>query len=223
MPRPRRAPESTAGAPGHCPARAQRLPGPGHRDPHNWDPARLRAWYVDGLGWGELYTAGPVARLRTGIRFDVLEMPAEAGLALLRELGPECVAALGGGTVRLLVSAGGAQELPGLLDWLQWGALVPELRALGTGGHIDAPLPPGPPGVPVLPVPGAGAGSQGAAVWLRPPELGGEVETALPGPVAVGDGRGAPSLSLVRLVDAAASYCLRVRMRRVAAQPLAFS
>ncbi|MYZ09359.1 hypothetical protein GT028_18565, partial [Streptomyces sp. SID2999] len=89
------------------------------------------------LGW----PTAPEAPLRlvTGVRFDVLDVPAEAGAAALRHLAPESPVALVGGRMRLLVAAGGAEELPGLLDWLEWGALALDLRALGAGGLTEAP------------------------------------------------------------------------------------
>lgn len=105
----------------------------------------------------------PPVRLRVGDRFDVLEMPAEAGIAGLRHLAPASPVAVQGGRMRLLVAAGSANELPGLLDWLEWGALTLDLTATGLGGVMEAPLPPrvGRPGT-----------LQGAAVWLRPPSRG---------------------------------------------------
>jgi hypothetical protein len=128
----------------------------------------------------------------------------------------------------LLVAAGSAEELPGLLDWLEWGALALDLTAIGAGGSIEAPLPPGVPEGP-LTADGAGAGTdgpggagpQGAAVWLRPPEPGCEVEPSLPTLSAVGGDGGAPDL--VRLVDTVATQCHRVRLRRACAQPPAYS
>ncbi|AJE83251.1 MULTISPECIES: SCO3374 family protein [Streptomyces] len=208
LPRPRRPLEGPLAPP--------RPGGRAHRE-------ELRRWYVAELGWGEVFLDardGAPAALRTGVRFDVLQLPVEAGLMLLRELRPGGPVALGGGAVRFLVAAGGAEEVPGLLDWLDWGALVPELTAVGAGGRVEAPVPwsGGRPGGAGSQDPGRD-GPQGAASWLRPPEQGAGSESGLPGPVAVRGG-GAPSL--VRLVDAAASCCLRVRLRR-AVQPLAFS
>lgn len=182
---------------------------------------RVRQWYEDELGWAA--TSGPDgARLHTGLRFDVLEVPADAGFAMLRRLDPRSPVAVRGETMRLLLAAGSADEVPGLLDWLEWGALPLDLVTLGAGGSIDAPTPPG------------WTGSQEAAVWVRPPEPGREVEPVLPAlttltavstlPV-VGGGGGAPDL--VRLVDTAATCCHRARLRRASAspsaQPLAFS
>ncbi|MCW7945520.1 proline-rich protein [Streptomyces hygroscopicus] len=170
-------------------------------------------------------------RLVTGLRFDVLDVPAEAGLPALRHLGPASPVALCGERMRLLVAAGSSEELPGLLDWLEWGSLDLDLTATGAGGHIEAPLPPGwatspvppgPAGTPgPRPLPPGGDDSQGAAVWLRPPEPGCEVELLLPTVSAVGGVGGAPDL--VRLVDTVATECHRLRLLRACAQALAFS
>ncbi|MEU8982503.1 SCO3374 family protein [Streptomyces sp. NPDC048309] len=185
----------------------------------------VRRWYENELGWATV--PGPPVRLVTGLRFDVLEAPAEAGFAALRHLGPGSPVALRGDRMRLLVAAGSADELPGLLDWLEWGALAPDLdlTAIGADRSIEAPLPPGTAGA--LRSSGMPSrsrvpeNSQGAAVWLRPPEMGREVEPSLPTLSAVGGGGGAPDL--VRLVDTMATQCHRVRLRRACAQPLAFS
>ncbi|GAA3832322.1 SCO3374 family protein [Streptomyces chiangmaiensis] len=180
----------------------------------------MRHWYEEELGWATV--PGEPVRLLTGVRFDVLEVPAEAGLAALRHLGPASPVALCGGQLRLLVAAGSAEELPGLLEWLEWGALALDLTATGAGGHMEAPLPPGPAGTPgSRPFPLGRNDSQGAAVWLRPPEPGCEVELLLPMLSAVRGGGGAPDL--VRLVDTMATQCHRVRLRRSCAQPFAFS
>ncbi|MFD0064242.1 SCO3374 family protein [Streptomyces sp. NPDC056690] len=171
----------------------------------------MREWYEEALDWAT--APGPKGlQLLTGLRFDVLELPAEAGRAVLRRLDPGCPVALQGETMRLLVAAGSAEELPGLLDWLEWGALPLDLTAIGAGGRIDAPAPPG------VPDP------QEAAVWVRPPDPGCDVEPTLPALTAlsaVGGGGGAPGL--VRLVETAATQCHRIRLRRACAQPLAFS
>ncbi|MEV4917861.1 SCO3374 family protein [Streptomyces tirandamycinicus] len=196
------------------------LPAP--RVPFDGGSAR---WYKNELGWAT--AEGPPVRLITGLRFDVLRLPADAGTALLRRglrTGP---VARAGGAMLLLVAAGTAEELPALLDWLEWGGIGLELSALGQGGSVPAPAPPGhavPAGAP-----------PGAAEWLRPPKAGREVEPSLPAFGAVGrvgtgpgDDGGAPDL--VRLVDAAANACHRARLVRTCAagphtraQPLAFS
>ncbi|MGH4033276.1 SCO3374 family protein [Actinomycetota bacterium Odt1-20B] len=184
----------------------------------------VRRWYEHELGWAT--APGTPVRLRTGLRFDVLELPVEAGRAVLHHLGPKAPVAVQGGVMRILVAAGGADELPGLLDWLEWGGLPLDLSAIGAGGTIEAPLPPelagGHPGLTDV---------QGAAVWLRPPEPGCEVEPTLPAlpSLASPDGQGplpgggTAGSGLVRLVDTAATQCHRVRLRRMCRQPLAFS
>ncbi|QYX78296.1 SCO3374 family protein [Streptomyces akebiae] len=186
----------------------------------------VRWWYENDLGWATV--PGTPVHLITGLRFDVLDVPVEAGVAALRHLGPVpgpgSPVALCGGRMLLLVAAGSAEELPGLLQWLDWGGLDLDLTAVGTGGHMVAPTPPD----------GAGkrggvrgeAGSQGAAEWLRPPEPECEVEPSLPSMSALGGGGGAPDL--VRVVDTVATHCHRVRLRRAStgpseSQPLAFS
>ncbi|MFF3326560.1 SCO3374 family protein [Streptomyces sp. NPDC002889] len=174
-------------------------------------------WYASELGWP--VTEETPVQLLTGLRFDVLELPADAGSALLRR--PDVSAdgagpvALMGPAMRLLVAAGSAEELPGLLDWLEWGGIDLDLTAIGAGGRIAAPPPPGRPC------------ARGAAVWLRPPVPGREAQ--LPALTGLGDIGGAPGL--VQLVDAAATECHRARLlrskrtntRRTKTQPLAFS
>ncbi|MFE9010806.1 SCO3374 family protein [Streptomyces cyaneofuscatus] len=202
------------------PPRSSPDAGPGRAGPGPVvsGPAALARWYEQRLGWATEGRA-PV-RLLTGIRFDVLELPAEAGHALLRRPVRTGPVLLSGGRMGLLVAAGGADELPGLLDWLEWGPIALDLTAVGAGGRITAPSPRG-----------GGAGSPGAAVWLRPPEPRHGPGPALPALAGFGSSRGdAPDL--VRLVDAAATECHRVRLSRARAglrkgspadQPLAFS
>ncbi|MEV6839180.1 SCO3374 family protein [Streptomyces sp. NPDC051133] len=283
---------------------------------------RARHWYENDLGWATV--PGRPLRLLTGVRFDVLDVPAEAGAGALRHLAPGSPVAVRGDRMELLVAAGSAEELPGLLDWLEWGGVALDLRALGAGETLQAPIPPvraggasadtvsagaasagvasayagfapnnplsgdftsaespsavSPPteSLPVKSLPGdfpppdslpgdapracpvrldsvaaesvrAGsvqAGSvraesvraclrahgaqgcrgpfeaeQGAAVWLRPPWPGGEVEAWLPAMPAMGREGSAPDL--VRLVDTVAAQCHRVRLRRACAGPSA--
>ncbi|MFF8537647.1 SCO3374 family protein [Streptomyces sp. SAS_267] len=129
----------------------------------------VRHWYENELGWATV--PGPPVRLVTGLCFDVLEVPAEAGLPALRHLGrhlgPASPVALYGERMRLLVAAGSAEELPGLLDWLEWGSLALDLTAIGAGGSVEAPPPPDPGGA-VTPDAGAPA-SPGP---LAPPPAG---------------------------------------------------
>ncbi|MFJ4524414.1 SCO3374 family protein [Streptomyces sp. NPDC088810] len=210
--------------------------------------ARARHWYENDLGWPTV--PGRPLRLLTGVRFDVLDVPAEAGAQALRHLGPGSPVALRGDRMELLVAAGGAEELPGLLDWLEWGAVRLDLRVLGAGDTLEAPRPPtgtagSRPGGPASVRPGSVPRDsvprdsvQGAAVWLRPPEPGREVEASLPAmpampamPAVSPVGREGSAPDLVRLVDTVAAHCHRVRLRRACAghpadrrdQPLAFS
>ncbi|SDO49246.1 hypothetical protein SAMN04487981_11133 [Streptomyces sp. cf386] len=209
------------------------------------DPSdQVRRWYENELGWPVVPGApGSPLRLRVGPRFDVLDVPAAAGRAALRHLTPDSPVAVRGDRMWLLTAAGSAQEVPGALDWLEWGTLPLDLTTLGEGDLMEAPVPPesgfvtavrhpgdpGPraavrrPGLPgacavrpLLPLGRSGA-VQGAAVWLRPPEPGGEVEASLPTMSAMGGGGGAPDL--VRVLDTVATHCHRLWLRRVGAQP----
>ncbi|MGW1167618.1 SCO3374 family protein [Streptomyces sp. NPDC002550] len=185
---------------------------------------RVRHWYENDLGWATV--PGRPLRLLTGVRFDVLDVPAEAGAGALRHLAPGSPVALRGDRMELLVAAGSAEELPGLLDWLEWSAVALDLRVLGEGDAMGAPVPP-----TNVSEGGVRPGSvQGAAVWLRPPGPGCEVEASLPAMPAMGRERSAPDL--VRLLDTVAAQCHRVRLRRPRTglpaacrrdQPLAFS
>ncbi|CQR62659.1 SCO3374 family protein [Streptomyces leeuwenhoekii] len=216
-------------------AHGERLRGGGDREGTRGrcgcgDPAdRDRRWYEHRLGWPT--APGEPLRLRTGVRFDVLDVPAQAGFAALGRLGPLSPVAVQGGRMRLFVAPGSAEELPGLLDWLEWGSLALDLAGIGAGGLIDAPPPPATGSGPVRPLPPghpdradsdplAGAdrrGPQGAAVWLRPPVPGCEVESSLPTLSALGGGGGAPDL--VRLLGTVATACHRVRLWRASAVP----
>lgn len=191
----------------------------------------IRRWYERELGWPT--ADGEPVQLLTGVRFDVLEIPAVAGHAVLRRVprtGPVTVA---GPRMRFLVATGGADELPELLDWLEWRGVPLDLTALGPGGRMPAPaLGGGSDGTGRSHGP-AGREPQEAAFWLRPPDPGRDVEPTLPVAGFGGDG-GAPDL--VRLVSAAATECHRARLldarrqldaQRLPAvqpgQPLAFS
>lgn len=187
--------------------------------------ARWVRWYETELGWAVTADSStteaptkpnapddyaslnlPAVRLCTGVRFDVLEFPAAAGAAVLgqsRISGPVALAGPRRERMRLLVAAGSAEELPGLLDWLEWGGITLDLTAMGAGGHMAAPPPPGWPG------------SREAASWLRPPVPGCEVEPTLPALAPWGRGIGTGRSSgpdLVRLLDVVASECHRIRL-----------
>lgn len=228
--------------------RSAALPSPRRPDPpaREGDEGRhgdlTRLWYENVLGWPTVPGVPP--RLVVGARFDVLDVPAEAGHAALERLGRSggpgrgFPVALGGSRMRLLVAAGSAEELPGLLEWLEWDALELDLVAIGAGGLMDAPCPPGAVagGPTTRPLPLGRGGSQGAAVWLRPPEPGRGAEASLPTLSAMGTRGGAREdrdgpPDLVRLVNTVATQIHRVRVRRAGAtaavradgQPLAFS
>ncbi|WP_406159404.1 SCO3374 family protein [Streptomyces sp. NBC_00882] len=191
----------------------------------------VRRWYENELGWPTVpaSTAESPLRLRLGLRFDILDVPAEAGRAALRHLTGISPVAMRGDRMEILVAAGSTEELPGLLDWLEWGALALDLRAIGTGGVMRAPRPPEPavsglgevpsgrPAGPgedeslALPARPEGGALQGAAVWLRPPEPGCEVEASLPTLSALGGDGDAPDL--VRVVNTVATHCHRLRLR----------
>ncbi|MEU0008179.1 SCO3374 family protein [Streptomyces sp. NPDC006314] len=176
--------------------------------------ARARHWYENDLGWATV--PGRPLRLLTGVRFDVLDVPAEAGAGALRHLAPGSPVALRGDRMRLLVADGSAEELPGLLEWLEWSAVPLDLRVLGAGDSMAAPVSPIAPAASVGGADARRAGSaQGAAVWLRPPGQGCEVEASLPALPAVGREGSAPDL--VRLVDTVAAQCHRIRLRRACA------
>ncbi|MFF3938199.1 SCO3374 family protein [Streptomyces phaeofaciens] len=158
--------------------------------------------------------AGPAAGGATRGDTAVSSFPSSPGLPGLPGLPdlPGFPVAVHGDRMWLLVAAGGAEELPGILQWLEWGSLPLDLTAIGTGGLVEAPAPPGRRRTGPL---------QGAAVWMRPPVAGCEVEASLPTMSAWGGVGGAPDL--VRLVNTLATECHRVRLGRVSAQPLAFS
>lgn len=145
---------------------------------------------------------------------DALDVPAEAGHEVLGRFpaprtGP---VALAGHRMRFFVAPGSAEELPGLLDWLEWSGIPLDL----------------------IPLCGREAGyDDGAPAWLRPPAPGGRHHVGAPlslpamtvgthpGPAA--DGR-AGTVGLTALVSALATACHRVRLRAARTdQPCAFS
>ncbi|MFF0463973.1 SCO3374 family protein [Streptomyces mexicanus] len=184
------------------------VPFPSPRRPLGPEPW-IRHWYENELGWATV--PGTPVRLVVGRRFDVLDVPVEAGRAALRHLGPASPVAAQADRMRLLVAAGSAQELPGLLQWLEWGGIDLDLVALGAGTLMDAP-PPGAGAAGARPPARGRSVSQGAAVWLRPPGPGCEVEASLPTLSALGGSGGSPDL--VRVVDTVAAHCHRLRLRR---------
>lgn len=85
---------------------------------------------------------------------DALVLEADPGLALLRRpdvrTGPVAYGRESG-CLMLLVPAGSAEELPGLLEWLEWGDIELGLGARASYDPYDP---------------------REAAVWLRPPGPG---------------------------------------------------
>ncbi len=178
----------------------------------------LAAWYRDLLGWPvSLRTTdgsgNHTVDLVTGVRFDTLHVPLGAGLAVLHRLGRNETGpvATGEGRVWFLVAPSSAEELPGLLEWLDWGGVSLDLGACGAGGRMPAPTPhdatrhyPVPPfrarrSVARRPLP----------VWVRPPWPG--AEDVLPA-VGLSGVRGVGSPDLTRLVAAIANACHRSRL-----------
>ncbi|MEU5894121.1 SCO3374 family protein [Streptomyces sp. NPDC047461] len=146
---------------------------------------QVRRWYENELGWPTVPgTPGSPLRLSVGPRFDVLDVPLEAGRAGLRHLAPGSPVAVQGDRMRLLLAAGSADEVPGVLDWLEWGSLPLDLAAIGEGGVMDAPLPPGPgaPAEVVRLLPGQGSGD----VVRRPLAPGRGAARCLPEPGPTG-------------------------------------
>jgi hypothetical protein len=176
-------------------------------------------WYEHELGWP--VTGGAPPALVTGVRFDALDVPAEAGFAVLGrfprpgQLGP---VALDGHRVRLLVAPGAAEELPGLLEWLEWGGIALDLLALGAGRSMRAPAHP-------EWSRREAAYDRSAPVWLRPPRPGFDVESTVPAlHVAAGTDGAAGPVGLAALVATLATACHRIALRtRCPDQPWAFS
>ncbi|MFE6778725.1 SCO3374 family protein [Streptomyces sp. NPDC057702] len=203
--------------------------------PASW--RAVRDWYERELDWRTAPACGGPVELLTGLCFDVLELPADAGNAVARRVSRTGPVAVHGSRMFFLVAPGAADELPGLLDWLDWGGVPLELTALGVGDRMPAPLP----------APHGDRGSRETAVWVRPPSPGGGSSWMLPslglrrgegargshglaGGAGRDDVRGdADTPDLVRLVSAAATECHRARLLRVRrndvgrTQPLAFS
>ncbi|HEY3868841.1 MAG TPA: hypothetical protein VGM10_10850 [Actinocrinis sp.] len=109
--------------------------------------AELERWYTEVRGW-------PVERRETsdlwlpaGSRFDALEAPEEAGRRALRRLlgygqaalAPGPVGLTGAGGCVFFVAPGARDDLPELLDWLDWGGIDLGLRAYGEGDRLPAP------------------------------------------------------------------------------------
>lgn len=170
------------------------------------------------------------------LRCDVLEMPAEAGWDVLRGRPATGPVALTGGRMRFLIAEGGAAELPGLLDWLEWGGIPLDLSAAPAAVRSWPPTlwlrPPGRAALARLPAVrlpvGTGAGRGGGVVDGDVGEddmgvhvAGGVVRNAVEtdgdrggtdGAVVPARNRVTDRPDLVRLVSAAATACHRLTL-----------
>ncbi|WP_326596312.1 bifunctional DNA primase/polymerase [Streptomyces sp. NBC_01803] len=107
-------------------------------------------------------TPGASVLLPTGRDFDVIDVPAPAGLRALPPLermglplGP--VALAPHGRAWFFVAPGAAADLPRLLYRVGWDDAPLDLRGLGPGRHVTAPP--------------SDHGGLGPVRWLRPPGL----------------------------------------------------
>lgn len=161
-------------------------------------------WYGRRLGWPTAVGSGGALELLTGVRIDVVDVPLGAGLRMLRRLreGGTGPVAADGRRMRFVVAPGSAEELPGLLQWLEWGGIALDLRAHGAGGAVPAPV--GPEGAAPWE-----AADRTLPVWVRPPLPG--CDDTLPA-AGLPELRGAGSPDLARLVAVAATECHRARL-----------
>lgn len=92
---------------------------------------------------------GSTLWLTTGVQFDVVEVPEQAGRQAVRRLlayrqavlAPGPVGLTGPGRCGFLVAPGAREDLPELLDWLDWGGIELGMRAYGQGEEVRAPGP----------------------------------------------------------------------------------
>jgi hypothetical protein len=106
-------------------------------------------WYAAARGWPATRDDEGAVWLAVGTEFDLLDVPEAAGRRALRRLLGYRQAALDPGPVALLapgrcgffVAPGAAEDLPELLDWLDWGGIELGIRALGPGDAVRAPEP----------------------------------------------------------------------------------
>jgi hypothetical protein len=109
--------------------------------------AELERWYAERRGWALERDAQGRLWLPVGAQFDIVEVPEEAGRRALRRLIGYGQAALAPGPVALaaadrccfFVAPGARDDLPELLDWLDWGGIDLGLRARGAGDRIAVP------------------------------------------------------------------------------------
>ncbi|MEK8172000.1 hypothetical protein NKH77_29725 [Streptomyces sp. M19] len=134
---------------------------------------RSLRWYERELGWPT--TGGEPVQLLTGFASMCWNCPWTPGS---RCCGAAADRSCGGGgaRMRLLVAAGSSEELPGLLDWLEWRGIALDLTTYGAGpdnrpgacfpGHfLDVPVALGD-GARRRPPSGCGLPSRGAR-WNR--------------------------------------------------------
>jgi hypothetical protein len=109
---------------------------------HRTQPSRPAPWFRQGPPEAD------VEPLACGDGFDVLWVPEPAGRWALRRLigyrqpalAPGPVALAEDGAACLFIVAPGARDdLPELLDWLDWGGIDLGLRGYGAGESIPAP------------------------------------------------------------------------------------
>ena len=106
-------------------------------------------WYERRRRWPLERDARGVLWLSAGTDFDIVEVPEEAGRRALCRLIGFGQAALAPGPVALtrtdrcgfFVAPGARDDLPELLDWLDWGGIDLGLYAYGAGDRIPAPGP----------------------------------------------------------------------------------
>jgi len=109
-------------------------------DPERWYAAR---------GWPTRRDTSTRLWLLTGGLFDVVEVPEQAGRRAARRLleyrqavlAPGPVGLTGPGRCGFLVAPGAREDLPELLEWLDWGGIELGIRAYGEGEQVGAPGP----------------------------------------------------------------------------------
>jgi hypothetical protein len=109
--------------------------------------AELEEWYAERRGWPLERDGRGRLWLPVGEAFDVVEVPEEAGRGALRRLigygqaavAPGPVALAGADRCCFFVAPGARDDLPELLDWLDWGGIELGLRALGAGDRVAVP------------------------------------------------------------------------------------